>query len=333
MSPKTQEYLGIVSKAELSSIFVNQLKEPHDFIIYQLEGEQDYCVTYYRDIILQSHSIKKSVDQDRYRTIKARAKDVAEEFENDRELFKAYIAKGLRHIVGWDFDETLTRFHTWQKFPYSEEQQKNNLRFPEQTTSIIKQIAQRKDIVQVIMSNNFEDRIEHHVDLWFKTEEEGADPFFSIKGRESFHYTTQGNKEYCFVLCHRELNENSLVDEEGFLSLKSNENSYIDTVSCHLIDDDLKAEKRFLPFGIHVIKVNKNDNAHLVEIGKLLQLDSVPELTPLEPLSTASLLGKRWADSDQSPLHNDSEKKQKHDDKDNVEVKQSEHKSSTVLEY
>lgn len=265
---KSSEVLRALSEEKIFEVLtkeqldkkINALKIPGDFFIYK-ESDENFKLFYHKELQPDGSSFAAQ------HTICSKLisiKDFNAYMEGDKEKLLQYIKQGLKIIIGWDFDKTLTYHHTWYgNVPVSKELNRNS---PEDTDKVMSALCEKKEIVQIIISNNYKQEILEHISLWF-----GNSNFIQkIWDRRDFH-GTGSDKEICFRWQHDSILEKRIVDENNFLKLNSVD-PVVDVVSCYLVDDDYDTCKDMRKFGIKFFWANLENNAHLNQIDKEFNL-------------------------------------------------------------
>lgn len=136
-----------------------------------------------------------------------------------------YIKSGLKILVGFDFDLTLSNIHSFYP-PYNT----GGLKGGDLTKEALEICANNPNLHLFIATNNEAEKVQGHLKNW------KIDQYFNcVKGREAFH-DLQGDKEICFQQVRDTLLTESAVHSNGMLNLDS-PGKPIDVVAAVLIDD------------------------------------------------------------------------------------------------
>ena len=216
-----------------------------------IEKDNFYEIKYQREILpTNNNSVQTLSKANDKSTFKIRKSDLtAAGLTIDSSELRAFIADGLKIMVGFDFDQTMSNKHTWYE---GDDLTESNLKGGEFARKIYSSCYQQGNLYPFIATNNYGDKVEETLKAW------KIDGFFyAIKSRNDFH-SSGGDKEICFRQIYDLLKEDSALDNEGFLNLKA-QGKTIDVVAGILIDDD-KNVKKFERYGLRTIKVNPQPN-------------------------------------------------------------------------
>lgn len=314
---KKQQFFGVLTPLEFQNVLA-QMQKPGDFFIFKENKDSDFLMLcYYKDMIphkIYNQAANKNLNvfapNTKFNFLKISIDEFDAEMGSDEEQLLEYIKRGLKKIVGWDFDQTLTYYPTWntvEPIPVSLGLNRNS---PDDTDKIMQALQQRDEFIQIIISNNHQDKIEEHTKAWF-----GDDGFIqTIWERNDFH-SSGGDKEICFRKEYDSILENRTVNDEHFIRLNSHI-SIIDVVACYLIDDREEACQRMAWFAIRSVLAYLDNNSHLCFMdGEFnLQTGIVPKmgLQPPKPKQnskqeekTASSYGSSESEDEEKSEHNE----------------------------
>lgn len=214
------------------------------------EASDHYEIRYPVKFIPQNVSFRKSFGEQDEGFFKIRKEDLENKgWSIESKELQNYIKNGLKILIGFDFDQTLSNNHTWYA---GKNTSFSNLKGGETTQKTLSQLDKQNNLHLFVATNNFKEPVIEHLTAWQIL------PYFKqTLGRNEFHGSS-GDKEICFRKIYDEVKSNSALDNGQFLMLNAPDKT-INVIAGVLLDDDVRYNS-IKKFGIKFINVSTEEN-------------------------------------------------------------------------